>query len=1154
MKKLFTHLNLRSSYSLIDSTINIDSLIKKAKSNKISVLALTDYMNVFNIVKFYQKCIESRIKPIIGCQIPLEEFVSSDFNPYITLLCQNYNGYKNMIKILSNAHVSADNSHPSTKLEILSKYNDNLIILSGGREGILGKNLLYEDLFKVKSHISSLKNIFYDRFYIEIQRILSSDEEKYRSLCINLSEEFELPIVATNAVRFIDEDDFKTHEVKVCINKKIKLEDRNNQQEYTESQFFKCTEEMCMLFEDIPDAIDNVSEIIMRCNTHLPINNKDYLPIYNPPEDFDVNSYFHFKVKEGMEKILSSVNNSDIKKYKERLETEINVITKMDYVSYFLIVHEFISWAKDNDIPVGPGRGSGAGSLIAYALGITSIDPIKYNLLFERFLNIERVSLPDFDIDFCKDNRQKIIDHITELYGDNKVSQIITYGTLMAKQAIRDVGRVIGLPYTYVDRIAKMIPFSVDITIDDAIKQNKELRKEYEEKDEVKNLIDLSKKLEGLPRNPGKHAAGIVIAPNQIDEFIPMYRIEESNELVTQLDKDDIEKLGLVKFDILGLRTLSIIKRTIKDIEKIKGEIIDLEKISMTDESVFNLMQNKLTTGVFQLESPGMKRYMEKLKPDCFDDIVALVALYRPGPLGTNMVDDFIENKHGKEIMYEHILLKPILSSTYGLILYQEQVMEIAKSLANYTLGEADILRRAMGKKKKKEMETQRKKFIDGAKINNIDQNIADSIFSKMEKFAGYGFNKSHSVAYAYISYQTAYLKTYYTSIFLAAALSSDMDNTDKILSLTDSSKEHDIKILQPSINNSMHDFISLSDTEILFGLGAIKGVGYNAANHIIQERSINGNFTNIFDFCERISHQIINIGTMDALIYSGAFDDFDCSRFLMKEILDKAISYGNNKQNNKEIGQGDLFAENSTSSTIESMINSDVVDTTETRDQRLKNLQNEKKVIGLHLSGHPINEYQNEISSMSIKPIISYILDFETKSHIPSNNIIICGIITKQKLQKIGRDKFIKILTIDDSTSRIEVVLYSELLDNDKDIIADNQLYFITGQISYDDFSGTINMKASSVMDLEKTRTKYSKGIELLIQENKTNDKVLSKLSLILEPHKNGKCPLIIKCVSNNHVVPMKLNNEWHINPTTSMIDNLCDLLGSENIIVKYH
>ena len=1154
MKKLFTHLNLRSSYSLVDSTINLNSLIKRAKSQKMSTLALTDFTNIFNLVKFYQKSIENKIKPILGCQIPLMEFNNKYQNPYITLLCKNYDGYKNMIKILSDAHVNSDNILSTTSIKKLSKFSEHLIILSGGREGILGRNLLQADLSSIYPHIENLKSIFNDNLYIEIQNLSSTDEYNYKSKCVELAEKFEVPLVATNAVRFIEKDDFRTHEVKVCINKKIKLEERGDQQDYTEEQYLKSYDEMNLLFDDFPDALENVSEIIMRCNTHIPINNTDYLPIYSPPKNFNVDTYFTHKVEQGMNKILSSVSDTDKLKYRERLETETNVITKMDYVSYFLIVHEFISWAKDNDIPVGPGRGSGAGSLIAYALGITSIDPIKHNLLFERFLNIERVSLPDFDIDFCKNNRQKIIDHITDLYGANKVSQIITYGTLMAKQAIRDVGRVIGLPYLYVDRIAKMIPFSVDITIDEAIKQNKELKKEYESKEEVKTLIDLSKKLEGLPRNPGKHAAGIVISPDVIDKFVPLYRIEESNELVTQFDKDDIEKLGLVKFDILGLRTLSIIKKTIEDIKNIKGDIVNLETISMTDKSVFKLMQNKLTTGVFQLESPGMKRYMGQLKPDCFDDIVALVALYRPGPLGTNMVDDFIENKHGKKIVYEHPHLEPILSSTYGLILYQEQVMEIAKTLANYTLGEADILRRAMGKKKKKEMETQRKKFIDGAKINKIDFNIAESIFSKMEKFAGYGFNKSHSVAYAYISYQTAFLKTYYPSIFLASALSSDMDNTDKILSLTDSSSEHGIKIIQPSINNSEYSFVSLSDTEIIFGLGAIKGVGYNAAEHIIQERSKNGNYKNIFDFCERVSHHIINIGTMDALIYSGAFDDFDCSRYVLKELLNKAISYGNNKQNNKQLGQKDLFSSESSADDIESLINLDNYQIIETREQRLQSLSDEKRVIGLHLSGHPINEYKAEISSMSIKPILSYISDFQTQSLIPTDNIILCGVITKQRLQKIGKDKYIKILTVDDSSSRIEIILYSESIETNQETIIDNQLYFITGQLSFDDYSGSLNMKASSIMDLEKTRTRYSKGIELLIKESKTNDDTLEKLSSILEPHKNGKCPVIIKCVSNNHVVPMKLNNEWHINPTTDIIDNLGDLLGSENIIVKYH
>ena len=659
MKKLFTHLNLRSSYSLIDSTIDIDNLIKKAKAKKITSLALTDFCNIFNIVKFYQKCIENKIKPIIGCQIPVTEFSNQDKHPYITLLCMNYNGYKNMIKILSHSHVANSEKISTISINNLISMNEGLIILSGGREGILGQNLINSDLPLVKRHILNISNSFKDRFYLEIQNLAYADEDMYRNILINLSEELQLPIVATNNVRFIERNDYETHEVKVCINKKIKLENRIKQQEYNHEQYLKSYDEMNDLFKNHPDAIENISQIIMRCNTHLPVDNSDlgHLPIYNPPNNHSVESYFELKVNEGMNSILKNINIDKEKIYHDRLNNEISVISKMGYTSYFLIVHEFISWAKENDIPVGPGRGSGAGSLIAYALGITSVDPIEHNLLFERFLNIERVSLPDFDIDFCMNNRQRIIDHITELYGESKVSQIITYGTLMARQAIRDVGRVLGLSYGYVDRIAKMIPFAVGITINDALKQNKELLKEYNSNDEVKNLIDMSKKLEGLPRNPGKHAAGIVIAPDQIDEFIPLYRIEESNELVTQFDKDDIEKLGLVKFDILGLRTLSIIKKTVNDIKNIKGNDIDIENLPMMDKKVFELMQKKLTTGVFQLESSGMKRYMGQLRPDCFDDIVALVALYRPGPLGTNMVDDFIENKHGKKIVYEHPLL-----------------------------------------------------------------------------------------------------------------------------------------------------------------------------------------------------------------------------------------------------------------------------------------------------------------------------------------------------------------------------------------------------------------------------------------------------------------------------------------------------------------
>ena len=1026
--------------------------------------------------------------------------------------------------------------------------------MTGGKKGIFGSNLLIDNISEKMNLAKSLKNIFNDRLYFQIDRTNSDSEEIYNNKIILMADELDLPIVATNSVLFLTKKDFDAHEVRVCINKKIKLEDRVNQKEFTEEQYFKSEKEMIDLFNDLPDAMENLSEIIKRCNIHIS-SDAYHLPKFNTPDNSKIDDYFDRKVETGLNDIIKKTNIKDTDIYYDRLKTEIDVIREMGFVSYFLIVHEFIDWAKNNSIPVGPGRGSGAGSLVAYALDITSIDPIKHNLLFERFLNPERISMPDFDIDFCMINRQKIIDHITELYGENKVSQIITYGSLSARAVIRDVGRVLGMGYTFVDRIAKMIPFSVGITIDDALKQNKELKKEYEVNDEIQNLIDTSKKLEGLPRNVGKHAAGIVVAPNEIDDFIPLYRVEESDEIVTQYDKDDIEKLGLVKFDILGLRTLSIIDKAVRAIKEKHGDIkLSHEDITVSDKKVFNLLQNKLTSGVFQLESSGMKRYMARLKPDCFDDIVALVALYRPGPLGTNMVDDFINNKHGRKIDYEHPLLEPVLSETYGLILYQEQVMEISRSLAGYSLGEADLLRRAMGKKKKDEMETHRKKFIDGAKIKEISPTIANSIFSKMEKFAGYGFNKSHSVAYAFISYQTAFLKTYYTSEFLSSALSSDMDNTDKVISLIDASIEMGLKIEQPSINASEFNFVSLDDKSILYGLGAIKGVGYNAVLHIIEERIKNGDYKNLFDFCERVSLSIVNIGTIDALVYSGSFDCFNESRLSLKTSLDKAMKYGQHKQDTKSTGQHELF-ENKSESFSFDRTKVDLKSSVDTVETRLKSFNLEKKVLGFYLIGHPVNEYRDEINSMSIRSIDSYFKKLYSNESADdfSELATISGVIINSRIQRMGQDRFINILTIDDSTHRLEIIVYPDVYEKYRSLIKENEILFISGIISLDDYNGDLSMKANKIIDLDSARQQYSKEVEIFLSTELINDKILEKIVSLLEPHKNGKCPLTIKCLSQKHIVPLNLDKEWFINPTSMLIDNLSDLIGKENIIVKY-
>lgn len=1159
MNKEFTHIHLHTAYSIATGTVEINKLIEYAKKNKITNLAITDHLNLFGMVKFYEKCIDNKIKPIIGCEVPIKGISNTNEMPNVILLCQNLDGYKNLLKLVSESHIRKNHSEmPGVTVEQIEKYNKNMILMTGGRNGLLGKNLLTEQSKNFESLVMDLRNIFESRMYVQIERTSRKFEEAYNNRAIILAEKYKLPLVASNDVQFLLKDEFESHEIRVCINRKMKLEDRINQDDFSENQYFRSQLEMEKLYEDLPDALENISEIVKRCNFRLDTSTY-HLPKFLTPSGVPVEQYFNDLVNKGLRKILDHDSELSEEAYQKRLENETKVISKMGFISYFLIVSEFISWAKDNSIPVGPGRGSGAGSLVAYALGITSIDPIEHNLLFERFLNPERISLPDFDIDFCVDNRQRVIEHITDIYGEEKVSQIITYGSMTARAVIRDVGRVLGMTYGFVDRIAKQIPFAPGITIDEALSQNKEFNKECKSNEEIKNLINLSKKLEGLPRNISKHAAGIVVAPSDITNYIPMYRVEESNEIVTQFDKDDIEKLGLIKFDILGLRTLTVIDNSIKAInQKHKNTKLTFEGMKLDDEKVFKLLQKKLTTGVFQLESFGMKRYMGRLQPDCFNDIVALVALYRPGPLGTNMVDDFISNKHGREINYEHSLLEDILSDTYGLILYQEQVMEISRSLANYTLGEADLLRRAMGKKKIKEMELHRKKFIDGASQKKIDKYVANSIFSKMEKFAGYGFNKSHSVAYANIAYQTAFLKSHYPSEFLAAALSSDMDKTDKIITLNDACKEMEVNIEMPNINTSQIHFKSIDRNNILFGLGAIKGVGTTASAHIIKERDSNGPFTNIFNFCERVSLSTINIGTIEALIYSGAFDLFEKERDELVTLLDKAMSYGQHRQTTISAGQKELFSNDSKTVMEYDELQKNTLDNNKINndiDRKLKILNHEKNIIGFYLSGHPIKEFESELKEMSISNIRSYYDRFYSNGHTnhTSSHSTICGVIVNMRQQKIGKDKFINIITVDDSSARIQVTIFSEAYLKYKNLLTENKILFFSGEISIDDFDSQLTLRASTISSFEDTRKKYSKRIEVTLESINSNEKLLKNIVDILEPHRNGSCQLTIKCITKDHSVPLILDKKWQIDPSASLINNLKNLLGKENIKVKY-
>ncbi|MBI5461167.1 MAG: DNA polymerase III subunit alpha, partial [Gammaproteobacteria bacterium] len=836
----FVHLHLHTEYSLVDGIVRVKPLVKAVAAAGMPACAVTDQSNLFALVKFYKAALGAGVKPIVGADIWIHNELDPNQPHRLVLLCQDRTGYLNLNALISRSYI--DGQHrgvPTVQKAWLHEHSAGLIALSGGRAGDVGLALLAGNTPHAEQLLAEWCAIFPDRYYLELQRTGREHEEDYLHAAVALAVRHTVPVVATNDVHFLTPDDFEAHEARVCIHDGRTLDDPRRPRRHSEQQYLKTPEEMAELFADIPEALENTVEIAKRCNMQLTLG-KNYLPDFPVPAGMTMDEFFRQQAREGLEQRLPKLFDANApdfterrQPYDERLQIELDVIIQMGFPGYFLIVADFIQWAKNNGVPVGPGRGSGAGSLVAYALTITDLDPIQYDLLFERFLNPERVSMPDFDVDFCMEGRDRVIDYVAEKYGRDKVSQIITYGSMAAKAVVRDVGRVLGHPYGFVDRIAKLIPFEIGITLDKALEQEEQLRQAYENEEDVHAIIDLAKSLEGLARNAGKHAGGVVIAPSKLTDFTPLYCEAGGANLVSQFDKDDVEAVGLVKFDFLGLRTLTIIDWALATLNRQRAERgeepVDIERIPLIDPATFVLLKACQTTAVFQLESSGMKDLIRRLQPDSFEDIIALVALFRPGPLQSGMVDDFIARKHGAAIKYPHPKLEPILKPTYGVILYQEQVMQIAQVLAGYSLGAADLLRRAMGKKKPEEMAKQREVFTEGARTNGIDEKIATHIFDLMEKFAGYGFNKSHSAAYALVSYQTAWMKAHYPAPFMAAVLSADMDNTDKVVTLIDECRDMKLNVVPPDINRSYYQFTVEGDATEIYGLGAIKGVGQAA-------------------------------------------------------------------------------------------------------------------------------------------------------------------------------------------------------------------------------------------------------------------------------------------------------------------------------------
>lgn len=1151
MQQTFVHLHLHSEYSLIDGLVRIKPLIAHCQEQAIKTIALTDHCNFFAAVKFFKAAIAAGIKPIFGADLKIEDTQLKE-NFQGLLLCMNDQGYKNLTRIISLAYTKGQSSgEPIVKPEWLTEYHAGLIMLSGGIDGQIGKALIRGNLAQAKASINYWQEIFLDRFYLEITRTGKVDEELYIAAVLPLAEEFKLPVVATNNVRFLKEADFEAHEARVCIREGYTLDDKNRPKHFTSQQYLRSQSEMQELFQDVPSALTNTVEISKRCNVKLKLG-KVHLPDFPTPDGSSIEDYLAKISKNGLKERLKEIyagpSNQFSKTneiYEKRLQRELDVIVSMGFAGYFLIVADFIQWAKNHDVPVGPGRGSGAGSLVAYALKITDLDPLQYDLLFERFLNPERVSMPDFDIDFCMEGRDRVIEYVAEKYGREAVSQIITFGTMAAKAVVRDVGRVLGFPYGFVDKIAKLIPFEVGMTLDKALQQEDRLRNRYNAEEEVKVLLDLAKKLEGVARNAGKHAGGVVISPSEITNFSPVYCEPGNEQVVTQFDKDDVESIGLVKFDFLGLRTLTIINWAIQTINSLKKQnkedLIDIEKIPVDDPATFSLLKSHQTTGVFQLESRGMKDLIKRLQPDCFEDIVALVALFRPGPLQSGMVDDFIDRKHGRAaIEYLHPDLKPILKPTYGVILYQEQVMQIAQVLAGYTLGGADMLRRAMGKKKPEEMAKQRSLFLLGSAEKNVDAGLANTIFDLMEKFAGYGFNKSHSAAYALVSYQTAWLKTHYPAPFMAAVLSSEMDHTDKIVVFVDECYNMKLKIVPPNINECDYYFTVRDPKTIVYGLGAIKGAGESAIDVILSERANNGPYKSLFDLCARVDSRKINKRVLEALISAGALDCFGKERSSMYASVESALKYSLQKAEERASGQEDLFA---ALVTIEEPKHEYIEIKPWSMERRL---QGEKESLGLYFSGHPLDVFDDEIKHFISAPLTHLELT-------EGKTITIAGIISSIRILFTKRGDRMAFLSLSDQRATVEAAVFSDVLEIQREQLIKGNIIIMEAEVTYDANAKLHKLSAKKVMSIEQARELYAKEIELTLINQQISANLVASIQSILQPHAHGHCPVTIHYQNQHAKAKLHVDQKWWVEPTDQLLKELKQLLGNDAVRVRY-
>ncbi len=1177
----FVHLRLHTEYSIIDGIVVIQPLLNKIVKLDMPAAAITDLNNLFALIKFYTAAMANGVKPICGCDVTVLD--PQGGTTRLVLLVKNQLGYQNLTRLISRVYTDKTTlGQLYLHKEWLEANTEGLIALSGAQESDVAKILREGDQQAAGMALQDWMRLFPDSFYLELQRVGKTGEENYISAAVKLAQQENCPVVATNDVCFLDPEDFDTHEVRVCIHERRTLDDPRRSHNYTEQQFLRSSAQMQELFADIPEAIENSVEIARRCNLAMKLGMPS-LPNYPIPANSSTEEYFCQLGKEGLAQRLGELldtksdNFAELSApYHQRLETELKIINQMGFAGYFLIVMEFIQWARNNDIPVGPGRGSGAGSIVAYALRITDLDPLKYDLLFERFLNPERISMPDFDVDFCMDGRDRVIQHVAELYGTDAVSQIITFGTMAAKAVIRDVARVQGKSYALADKLSKLIPFEPGMTLSKAMEQEPQLAEFIAKDDDAQEIMEMAFKLEGITRNVGKHAGGVVIAPTRLTDFTAIYCDDNGEGLVSQFDKNDVETAGLVKFDFLGLRTLTIIDWAVKMINRDNPEAakLDIRKIPLDDPAVYGLLRNAETTAVFQLESRGMKDLIKRLLPSCFEDIIALVALFRPGPLQSGMVDDFINRKHGRAaVVFPHPDLEPVLRNTYGVILYQEQVMQIARVLGNYTMGSADILRKAMGKKDPDEMARQRITFVAGARDRGIKEELAGSIFDLMEMFAGYGFNKSHSAAYALVSYQTAWLKTRYPAHFMAAVLSADMQNTDKIVTLIDECRAMKLPLVHPDVNLSNFNFSVNEQNEIVYGLGAIKGLGEGPINSIMASRSKAGPFTSLFDFCARVDSHSLNKRTLEALIKSGALDklsehhDPDIGRATLLAVLPDTIQATEQNFRNTDSGVGDLFGEiESTTADASKLVRRHAV----RRWSEQQRLSAERDTLGLYLSGHPIDEYLPELAQFTRDRIANLKPGKDSQ--------LVAGLVHSFRTMKRKRGDTIGFVVLDDKSGRFEASMSAKDYEQYRDVLQKDNILVLDCTVSVDDYTGGMRGRVKEILTLAEARQRYARNVLLKVESSGLSEGFCAHLAAILEPYRclAGRGSIAAGVESSNtgtvaaqgrHGFPVlvhyqrsdsngciMLGQDWQVSLNEDLIQRLKSEYGRDRVMINYH